>query len=390
MKYTDKQQVFMGAVVEGRNTFLTGKAGTGKSFIVKQAIEQLKKAGQKVVAVAPTGVAANNIGGQTIHSMFQLSPFGVLSFETCNYLSKVKKDVLQKADTIIIDEVSMLRPDVLDAMHLTLKKNGLKGLPDRQIVFVGDLKQLPPPIDDNMMSVLHQTYNGEFFTFSNIFPRLNVALIELDEIMRQADPDFIENLNIVREGGKSEYFRRFLHKEQKGIVLAPHNSTVNAYNEAGLQSQPGKLFTFKAQIEGTAKPEDFSLENEIRVKTGCKIMYLVNSKENPLRNGTIGEFLERDGTCFIKVGRVEYSLKEVVVTKKEYRYNKDKDELELQEVGSITQYPFKLAYAISIHKAQGLTFEEVTIDLRRPCFQKGQLYTAISRATGPEGLRIIM
>lgn len=389
MEITFWQDEFLKAVEAKENIFLTGKAGTGKSFIVRHAMDLLKKAGRKVVAVAPTGIAANNIDGQTIHSMFSLRPFGVLDFEVCNFLKPGMKEVLKKADVIIIDEVSMLRPDILDAMNWTLRKNGLGGLREKQIIFVGDLKQLPPILDDNTRSVLYQTYDGDTFPFAKVFEILNIRTIELDEVLRQSNVEFIDALNVIRDGGKHPYFRQFVHTEAKGVVLAPHNATVQAYNESGLQAQQGELFTFTADITGTAKPEDFSLDQEIRVKNGCKIMYLVNSEDNPLRNGTLGMFVSHMDCHFIRVGNVDYALKEVTVTKKQYVYKKSSDSLEMEELGSITQYPFRLAYALSIHKAQGLTFDEITVDLRRPVFQKEQMYVALSRVRTPEGLRII-
>lgn len=390
MEFTTRQQDFLTAVVGGDNIFLTGKAGTGKSFIVREAMEWLKSNARKVIAVAPTGIAANNIDGQTIHSLFSLRPFGVLAgIEDCNFLKPGTRQVFQKAQAIVIDEVSMLRPDILDAMHWTLVKNGLPGLDKRQLILVGDMKQLPPILEDNTRSVLYQSYDGDTFEFAKIFARLNVKVIELDEVLRQSNPDFIDALNIVRDGGKSTYFKQFVHQQAKGIVLAAYNATVQQYNREGLDAQGGDLLTFDAELSGTVKPEDFTLEQQILVKNGCKIMYLVNSENNPLRNGTLGMFVTRDGKYFIKVAGVEYAMEPVTVTKKQYVYDKHSDSLELKELGSITQYPFKLAYALSIHKSQGLTFDEVTIDLRRPPFQKGQLYVALSRVRTPEGLRII-
>lgn len=391
MNLTIKQDIFMRDAMHGKNIFLTGRAGTGKSTAITETIKALIEIGKKVVCCAPTGIAANNIDGQTIHSLFSLKPFGVLTFDDCNFVNNMKRDVLRYFDTLIIDEVSMLRPDTLDAIHWTLKKNGLKGLDKRQVIFVGDLKQLPVVLDDNTRSVLYQTYDGDDFTHAQVFSRIRPETIELNEIMRQNDADFIEALNIVRDGGKSPYFKQFIGTPfDDGVILAPHNVTVDEYNRIGLAKQDGDLFTFDALIEGAAKAQDFNLDQLIQVKHGSKIMHLVNSRNNPLCNGTIGTFIADGAHFFIRVGGVDYALEPHTAIKKAYEYDKFADKLVMREVGSITQYPFRLAYALSIHKAQGLTFDKVSVDLRRPCFMKGQLYTALSRVKTPLGLRIVL
>lgn len=389
--YTSKQTEFLEKLESGANIFLTGKAGTGKSFIVREGQALLKKMGKKHISVAPTGIAATNIDGQTIHSMFAINPFVIMTYDDANFVSGNNREVLKKADVIIIDEVSQMRADLLDGMHYTLLKNGVKnGLKSKQLVFVGDMKQLPPIIDDNTRSKLFEIYDGVNFEYSIVYQDLNVQTIELDEIVRQSDPEFIEALNNVRDGKKDQYFKQFLSADPAGVILAPYNSTVAEYNKKGFDAQPGDVFTFKASIEGDAKIEDFNLEPLIEVKNGCKIMYLVNIRDNNLRNGTIGIFVSHKDCHYIRVGNVDYSLEKVELTKKKYVYNKSKDELELQEIGKIVQYPFKLAYALSIHKSQGLTFDECTVDLSRPCFQKEQLYVALSRVKTPQGLRIIV
>jgi len=389
MDLSNKQADFLNAALSGENIFLTGKAGTGKTFIVKRAIDEMKAKGKKVAAIAPTGVAANNVGGQTIHSMFSLNPFGVMTFEACNFLKGEKRRLMEAIDVLFIDEISMLRPDILDAINWTLLKNGCQGLHTKQVIFIGDLKQLPSPINDNTRSVLYQTYDGEEFFHAKVYPKLNVTNIELDEVLRQSNPEFIEALNIIRDGGKAEYFRKFVGTEPKGVILAPHNSTVQKYNKIGIDALQGELFEFTAKITGNLKADDFNLETVVKVKNGCKIMYLANSGNGELVNGTIGTFVSHQDCHYIRVGNVDYALNPMEFTKKEYVLNDKKDALELQTIGTIEQYPIKLAYALSIHKSQGLTFEEVTVDLVRPCFQKGQMYVALSRVTSPEGLRII-
>jgi ATP-dependent DNA helicase PIF1 len=390
MELTTKQQSFIDMALSGENLFLTGKAGTGKSFVVKQTINALREAGKRVAAIAPTGIAANNVGGQTIHSLFKLPVHGIIDFKAVAYAKGGTREVLKNTDTWIIDEVSMLRPDVLDGMHYTLIKNGLPGLDKRQLIFVGDLKQLPVVLTDNDRSMLLRIYDGETFHYAKIFKKVEIHTVELTEVLRQSNEEFINALNIIREGGKSDYFRQFVSTEASGIILAPHNSTVAGYNQEGLNKQKGEEFTFIASITGTAKPQDFHLEEEVKVKNGCKIMYLINSQDNPLRNGTLGVFTSYNDCHYIRVGGVDYALQKVTLCKKMYVYDEHKDELVLKEVGSIEQYPIKLAYALSIHKSQGLTFDEVTLDLRKPCFQKGQMYVGLSRVKTPEGLRIIL
>lgn len=390
--YSTKQSLFLDLAKQGKNIFLSGEAGTGKSYIVKVLMNFLKEEKKKFVAIAPSGVAANNIEGQTIHSMFGMPIHGILSFENCRMLKSEKRRLLNNIEVLIIDEVSMLRPDLLDAIDWTFKKNGCGSLKNRQVIFVGDLAQLPPVLDDNSRSVLYQTYENEFFNSSKIYHELNVEEIFLDEIVRQNDLDFINALRNIRKGSKDDYFKQFVVEKpnENDVVLAPYNATVLKYNLNGLESINSKEIIFDAIVDGNAKAEEFSVESKIRVKNGAKIMYLVNSKNNPLVNGTLGTFIVDNQNYFIEVQGIKYKLEKFVFSKKEYVFNQKLNELELQEIGSVAQYPIKLAYALSIHKSQGLTFDNVAIDLTRPCPQKGQLYVALSRARTPKGLRLII
>lgn len=391
MKFSKDQQLFIDMALSGHNIFLTGKAGTGKSTIVKEVISRLKKSGKVVAAIAPTGVAANNIQGSTIHSFFSINPYGVMDYDSCNYVKSEKRNMWHIVNTIIIDEVSMVRPDILDAINWTLLKNGCDGLSSKQVIFVGDFKQLPPVIDDTTRAVLYRRYSGDTMHYANIYNKLDIKNIELTEIQRQSDPEFISALNLARDGVKSEYFRQFVHTDlNEGIVLASYNATVNKYNKAGLDAIKGEMYEFNASIEGDIKADDFNIDTKIKVKNGAKIMYLSNSKTAPLVNGSLGVFVSHDGCHYINHNGIDHPLERMRFTKKKYVLNDNEDDLELKEIGSIEQYPFRLAYALSIHKSQGLTFDQVNIDLTRPVFNKQMLYVALSRVKSPEGLRIII
>lgn len=260
---------------------------------------------------------------------------------------------------------------------------------------------MPPVADDNFKSVLSETHKSVFFYDSLIYPKMKVEKIELDQVQRQSDPEFISALNQVRRGEKSPYFRRFFHSEPKGIVLAPRLETVNRYNEQEYAKLSGKEYVFQAEtniIKEGAKISfaDFNVEPLIKMKDGAKIMYLRNSLAyNNLKNGTLGTFRaieDEDGDVqfFIEVNTIKYRLEINKFDKKEYVYNEKLDRLELVEIANITQMPIKLAYAMTIHKSQGQTLSQMTLDLTLPCFEKGMLYVALSRVTSPEGLRIIM
>lgn len=404
MELTKKQKEFLELTRQGKNIYLSGKAGTGKSTVIKKFVEE----SEGIVCLGTSGVAAMNIKGQTLHSYFGLS-FGKIFSE--KEVKPVREpEPVKKAKIIVIDEVSMLRSDVLENVKHAMKKSKIDYL-EKQYIFVGDLAQLPPIVSPEEKFQLEEEFGGVNFHDSHFFKELDVVHIDLDEVVRQSDSEFIDNLNLIRGGGKSDYFKRFVSDEVKGIVLAPHNSTVDKYNQEGLSKLKGRSKVFHASVHGNVKAEDFNVQERLELKEGARIMYLVNSTKKGLVNGSLGTFcmsLKRIKVPYTivdrynrKVKRYTYSTEMVPCIKledgrtvhlEEYTFEKIKynSNLEKEVIGYVKALPVRLAFALSIHKSQGLTFDEVTIDLTRPCFQKGQLYTALSRVKSPEGLRLIV
>ena len=399
MKLTRRQQEFLDAALRGESIFLTGKAGTGKSFVVKEFIKRCKK---NVAKLGTTGVAATNIGGQTIHSFFGINPYEVYNGRNAKILTGKKRHIIDSVDVIIIDEVSMLRVDVLDAINGTMILNGCGYLSGKQVIFVGDMKQLPVVQKGREKEIIKSTYKSPFFYHANCYRYLNIKNIELTEVKRQSDARFIEALNKIRDGGKDSYFRNFVSdKPNNGVILAPHNQTVSEYNQRELSKIEGDLLQMTAVIEGDLNPKNYPVDTKIQVKHGARIMYCVNDKSKNLVNGDIGHLIIRDDKFYFYKDGHEVRIEEHVFENQKYvveRVEKETengdivyvDELKLKTVGTMVQYPIKLAYAITIHKSQGMTFDEVTVDISRRCFAPGQLYVALSRCSNPKGLKIII
>ena len=399
MTLTKGQKQFLDMALSGKNIFLTGKAGTGKSFIIDEFVKRCKK---NVAKLGTTGIAATNIGGQTVHSFFGITPFEVYDGRNAKSLTRKKREIIQKTDVVIIDEVSMLRVDVLDAINGTMLLNGCGYLSKKQIIFVGDLKQLPAIQTGKESKMIRDRYKSYLFHDSKCYPYLNVKNIELTEIKRQSDERFITALNAIREGRKDSYFKKFVSKTpNNGVILAPHNSTVDKYNKDELKKLKGELYILQAEISGQINPKDYPVDEEIYVKNGAKIMYCKNDKENGLINGSIGTLKIISG-CFyfcnewddVLIEKHTFENQKYVIEKIEKEDEEGNvyyvEELKLKKVGEMKQYPIKLAYALSIHKSQGMTFNEVTVDISKRCFAPGQLYVALSRCSTPDELKIII
>lgn len=404
-----------------QHIFLTGNAGTGKTTLVNYIVKNTFK---KHVVVAPTGIAALNAKGVTIHSMFQL-PFACFvpdknpsshfltstKIETRNTLGKLfkmnatKKMVIQEMELLIIDEVSMLRPDIVDAIDFMIQKVRRNQLPfgGVQVLFVGDLMQLPPVIGQDEWQILKNYYHGKFFFHAKVFEKTQAVYIELDKIYRQQDFLFIDILNQLRNNYLDEKYKQILNEKvqpnfdvfhQTGfITLTTHNRKADNINQQALQKLEKKAITFTADVTGDFPQHIFPIDEHLVLKEGAQVMFVKNDPnlEKQYYNGKMGvvkgltaneiyvHFPDENKT--IEVERYEWeNIK--------YTLNETTKEIEEEKIGTFVQYPLKLAWAITVHKSQGLTFEKAVLDVNE-VFVSGQMYVAFSRLTSLDGLVLL-
>lgn len=402
-----------------KNVFLTGKAGTGKTTFLKHIIKHTYK---NAVIVAPTGIAAINAGGVTIHSLFQL-PFGAfipsnttaVSFTESTkintpqtlfkglQLNSSKRRLMQELELLIIDEVSMLRADLLDAMDTVLKSIRRKNhLPfgGVQVLFIGDMLQLPPVVKDDEWQHLRQHYKTAFFFDAQVLQQNKPLYIELDKIYRQSDNNFITILNNLRTNNvtkedietlNSHYQPHFKSNiKDNYIQLTTHNNKADTLNRESLQSLSGQSYFFKAEITGDFNEYAYPVEENMELKKGAQIMFIKNDPTGAQRffNGKIGVI------SAISSNNIEVTFpddsKTITIEKYlweniKYSLNEVSNEIEERVAGTFSQYPVKLAWAITVHKSQGLTFSKAVIDIGS-AFAPGQVYVALSRLTSLKGL----
>ncbi|WP_202899941.1 helix-turn-helix domain-containing protein [Polaribacter irgensii] len=387
-----------------RNLFITGKAGTGKTtFLHKIKSESLKR----MVIVAPTGVAAINAKGVTIHSFFQM-PFGpILPNQIANTnqqrkFSKTKIDIIKSLDLVIIDEISMVRADLLDAIDQVMRryKNRDKVFGGAQILMIGDLQQLAPVVKPNEWSLLQQHYDTVYFFSAKAYEEANVVSIELKHIYRQKNEVFIKILNEIRTNTLSDTSAKILNKnynpsfspakEEGYITLTTHNNRANLINNSELNKLKIRPVFFNAVISGKFSENAFPNAERLELKVGAQVMFIKNdsSAEKRYYNGKIG--------IITAISKESVSVQcgdevDEIVTEKEtwsninYAINEETKAIKEEMIGAFTQIPLRLAWAITIHKSQGLTFERAIIDAEAS-FAHGQTYVALSRCTSLEGL----
>ena len=382
-----------------QNIFISGKAGTGKSTFLEHFRKNTKK---NVAVVAPTGVAALNVRGQTIHSFFGIKT-GLV--DVASMKPKRNKKVLGNLDLVIIDEISMVRADLFDGVEKTLRFNNDKSLPfgGVQVCVIGDLFQLPPVLTNDERDAYNINYTSPFFFASENYMAADFELIKFDTVFRQKDSEFIQALNKIRIGRKTPDILTYINKrhttdvdfDQTPITLASTNKIADELNNQELKNLAGKTHKFKGELAGKFNVERGRLPSpeKLELKIGAQVMFTRNDNvKKRWVNGTIGTvtFVDDENievTIFRAGGKKRsYTLEPEKWVTYEYVFNDDTNKLEQKEMGSYTQYPLMLAWAVTIHKSQGKTLENVIIDLGRGAFAPGQVYVALSRCKSYENL----
>lgn len=399
----------------GVNVFLTGKAGTGKTTFLRRLKERVPK---RMVVVAPTGVAAINAGGVTIHSFFQfpLAPYipgGSFNTKDEKYrFSKEKKNIIRTLDLLVIDEISMVRADLLDQIDavLRLHKDRHRPFGGVQLLMIGDLSQLAPVVKDSEWNLLREYYHTPYFFGSRALQQTQHVTIELTHVYRQTDHTFINILNEVRDNRlTSESLARLnsrvgnrqqteadsqfsIFNSQFGdgtIRLTTHNATANRYNEERMNALEGIRFSFKAEVTGTFPESSYPAEETLTLKRGCQVMFLKNdSQGSRYYNGKLGIVSAIDGEHICVRGiddGEEIEVEPDVWTNARYVIDKETKEIREEIDGEFHQYPLRLAWAITVHKSQGLTFDRAVLDVNA-AFASGQVYVALSRCRTLKGL----
>lgn len=397
-----------------QNVFITGRAGTGKSTLLNYFKSHTKK---NVVVLAPTGVAAVNIQGQTIHSFFHFKPD--VTLEKVKKM-KVNKDnqMYQRLEAIIVDEVSMVRADLLDCVDAFLRYHGPHlGRPfgGVQMIFIGDLYQLPPVMTQDDKKIFAEHYNSPYFFSAHVFnPKqqtlfsksdtFHMEFIELEKVYRQSDSNFIHLLNSIRGGTATDREFSLLNArlnaafdpspEEFYMYLTTTNAMAEEVNARKLEQLSSDHYFFNGQVNGKFDEKYLPTGADLAIKVGAQVMMLNNDVGGRWINGTMGQVMSveesGEGEPRAIMVRLESGDIEPVVPYRwdiyQFTYNQDAERIESESVGSFTQYPLKLAWAVTIHKSQGKTFDKVIIDIGRGTFSSGQLYVALSRATTIEGI----
>lgn len=392
-----------------RSLFLTGKAGSGKSTFLRHIAENTKK---KHVILAPTGVSAINVGGSTLHSFFRL-PFHPLlpndsRYNTRNIRKTLKYSsahirLLQETELIIIDEISMVRADIIDFIDKVLRiycHNMREPFGGKQLLLIGDIYQLEPVLKADYWRLLQPYYPSAYFFSAAVFQEMQLISIELHKVYRQTDNTFIGILDRIRNNSarpddlKALNARVGAHLNTRGnqlaVTLASHRETADYINEQQLDKLDGKLSIFYGKIKGDFPESSLPTPIELEVKPGAQIIFIKNDRDKRWVNGTLGVVgcIDEEAGIISVVNEegIEYYVEREIWENVRYTYNEKEEKIEEELLGVYRQFPLRLAWAITIHKSQGLTLKQVNIDLSGGVFAGGQTYVALSRCTSLEGI----